>query len=211
VVPFVTGVLAYDWSGRDVRPEDLAATCRGFRRTAAVGVALCFLGVCHPAAAQRKAEGGLVFEVLPTSQKIAVGKPIRLTFRVRNVGTRRALANRRFYLHHQVSLEITAASGQAVRWCGRLGEPLVGQSDFVILAPGAQVERAVQISCDDRRKEGYAVSAAGEYVVRARYELGLPLQDLKAFAQGAFVMRGSIEAPPVQIEIRSAEQEHDVR
>jgi len=170
-------------------------------RLAGVGTIACLLGVWQLTAAQTAGDGALAFEVLPKSQKITRGKPVTLTFRVRNVGAQNALANRRFYLNHSVSLEITAASGQRAQWCGRLSDMLVTQDDFVILAPGSQVERTVRISCDNKGVGGYALAAPGEYVVKARYDLGLPPQALKAIAKGALVMNGPVEAQPVRIEV----------
>jgi len=162
----------------------------------------CLLGVPQCAAAE-SADGSLALEVLPTSQKVTVGEPIKLTFRLRNVGIQRALADRRFLLYHTVWLEITGAAGEEVKWCGRMTETLLRQGDLVILAPGAQVAKTVRISCDSKRVAGYAMDAVGEYVVKARYELALPPKALKTIAQDAVIVRGSVEAPPVHVEVVS--------
>jgi hypothetical protein len=130
-----------------------------------------------------------------------VGDSIKLTFRLRNIGTRRALVDRRFLLYHTVWLEITTAGGEKAKWCGRMTEPLLRQTDFVILAPGAKVERTVQISCDSKRVAGYAMDAIGQYVVSARYELGLPRMAFKAIAHDALILRGPVEAPSVHVEV----------
>jgi hypothetical protein len=149
----------------------------------------------------------LLFEVFPTSQKVALGEPIRLTFRVRNVGTQDALANRRFYLNHVVWLKITAPSGQEAAWCDtRVNDAAILDSDYVILRPRAHVERTLRVSCNDKRTSGFSFVAPGEYVVRAHYRLGYPAEGLREAARGAFILPGKLEAKPVHIEVLGAQQ-----
>jgi hypothetical protein len=171
-----------------------------YGRVGRASAIMLILGVSQHAGAER-VDGPLVLEVLPTSQKVVVGEPINLTFRLRNVGNQSALVDRRFLLYHTVWLEITNAAGEKAEWCGRMTETLLRGKDFVILAAGAKVEKTVRVSCDNKRVAGYALGDVGEYVVRARYELAVPPRALEAIARDALIVRGPVEAPPVQLEV----------
>ena len=160
------------------------------------------LGVPHPTSSHEKPDAVLRFEILPVGEKVLLDKPIYLTFRLTNVGSKNVLANRRFYLNDIVLLEITGPSGQSLTWCGHIPQTVVSQGDFVFLAPGAHIQSAVRISCNEGKTSGFMFSVPGEYVVRGRYELPFPVDALTKAAQGAVVIKGPIEATqPIRIEI----------
>jgi len=165
--------------------------------------AACLLPFCL-AAAETRAED-VAFDVAPTSQAVALGSPITLTFRLRNDGRQEVLVNRRFWLNHVVHLEVTAPSGRKAEWCGPLVDFLVSRRDYTILKPTGQVARTMRVSCDAGRTPGYSFDTPGEYVVRVRYELALPKDALSAIANGAALVTGPLEANPIRIAVRSAE------
>lgn len=146
-------------------------------------------------------ERPLTLEVLPTSQRVTVGKPIKLTFRLRNVSTKRVLVGRWLSLGQMVYLDITPPSGQKMQWCGRIYSGLLSRSNFVVLSPGESVERTQVISCDNERTAGYKIDSAGDFVVKARYRVGYPQSDLDEIAEGSLALKGPIQAPEVRLEV----------
>jgi hypothetical protein len=167
-------------------------------------IAFCLVAACLPSAAETTTDA-VTLDVVPASQQVSLGKPIMLTFRLRNGGKRDALVDRRFLLNHVVQLSVTTHSGQKVEWCGRLVDVLVSRGDYALLKPAGQVERTMAVSCDGRGSPGYSFSTPGESVVRARYELAVPRAAPDAIGDGAPFVRGPLEAAPVRVVVRGGE------
>ena len=172
-----------------------------FRRATILTTLVCLGRIASPTPLRAEPPGSLAFEVFPVRDKIPLGQPIYLRFQVRNTGTENILVNRRFYLNDVVSLEITGPSGQRLSWCGHIPQIEVSRGDFVFLAPGAHVEKIVQVSCNESKTSGYEISAPGTYVIRAQYQLPFPKEVLAKAARGAAVVKGPISARPIQITL----------
>lgn len=148
-----------------------------------------------------ESSANLVFEVVPVEHDVPLGKPVYLKFRLRNTGSENVLVNRRFYLNDTVSLEINGPSGRALAWCGRISQIEVSPGDFVLLAPGAHVDRVVEVSCNARKTAGYAFPELGAYQIKAQYQLSFPKEALAKAAHGAIVVKGPVQADPIQVTI----------
>ncbi len=169
---------------------------------------VCILAPPRAIATVQRANTPLTFEVTAIRGEVALGTPIYLRFRLNNVGKNNVLANRRFYLDDTVLLQITGPSGVKLSWCGHIPQVVLSRGDFVILAPGAHVERTVRVSCDKSRSWGFVFDAPGQYVVKAQYELPFPMNVLKKAAAGALVVKGPIRARPIRIEVTSGAGAH---
>jgi len=161
----------------------------------------CVFPAHAPCQTQADPNGYLRLEAEPLRSTAQQGEPISVRFRLTNASNTPVLVNRHLRLFDIIDLQIVGPSGQRVKWCGRIPEIIDTPGAFVALAPGAQIEKVLIVSCDTKTKWGYELAEPGDYQVTATYSLPQRLADLKKAAGAAAAVKGPVSAKPVRLTI----------
>jgi hypothetical protein len=134
-----------------------------------------------------------------------LGEPVLVRLTLENVGSDKVLVNRSFHISYTVWLEVTGPGGRKEGWGGILPAWVIGEGDFVLLAPRTHVTGVVRADYAGGKMWGYRFPAPGQYSIIADYGLPWPESDLRKIAGSALIVR-EVFAKPIQPTVVPAEK-----
>jgi hypothetical protein len=143
----------------------------------------------------------LTFTVTPVKSSFPEGEKVVLRFEIKNAGESDILVSPAFILNYDIYLEVRAATGNSISWCGINARRVFFGDKFATLGAGKTLGTERQVSCDDSHESGYIFPGAGEYLVKATYRFPVSPKKLRDNPGPTPFASGPYEAEPAHFTI----------
>lgn len=143
----------------------------------------------------------LGFKATPVKASFPEGEKVVMWFEVKNEGQSDVLVSPAFVLNYDIYLEVRAATGSSISWCGINARRVFVGDKFVTLGAGKTLGSERPVSCDDSHESGYEFPGPGEYSVKATYRFPVSPKKLRDNPGPIPFASGPYEAEPAHFTI----------